>query len=617
MRRSLLALLLALLTGLAGLTAADAAPTSGWTARAEEHPGSVTETDVEVPMSDGTVLRADVRRPADAEGNPVEGRFPVLLTITAYNKSIISGPGAAAIDSDPDFFVKRGYVHVTVDARGTGSSAGDWQAFSARENTDSGEIVNWAASPERPWSNGAVGMHGASYMGISQLFAAGNRPPGLKAIFPQVPAVDTYRDVVASGGALDVGFIPLWMGLVTGTGLIPPAYGPAEPDNALQMYLDRVQGATSFTAPTLLEATLGLNAAFDGPFYAERSPASVLDRIDVPTFLVGGEYDLFQRGTPMVFDSLRQRGVPVKMIFGPWDHMQGSGDGIAEAGHGTLQELQLRWFDHHVRGQADPSLDTDIPPLTYHEIGSGQWFEADQWIGEQRARSFQLSGTSLPGLPGGLVDSDPQPGRSTVAPLPVSGLCTRSTNQWTAGMPNAIGIAQLCHDNRWNDLSGAVFETEPMTEAMRMRGPINAHLHASTPTGNGMLSVSVSSVAPDGAVNRLTGGWQVLSHRALDESRSRYLDGELIQPFHPFTEEAQRTMEPGEVEPVDVEVFPTAAVIPPGHKLRISVQAFDVPHLLPTVRDLPAALSPVAIHNSPEHPSEITLPVIPATEGTR
>ena len=43
--------------------------------------------------------------------------------------------------------------------------------------------------------------------------------------------------------------------------------------------------------------------------------------------------------------------------------------------------------------------------------------------------------------------------------------------------------------------------------------------------GDGMLSVSVEDVAPDGSVKRLTGGWQVISLRDLDTSRSRYLDG--------------------------------------------------------------------------------------------
>ena len=35
-----------------------------------------------------------------------------------------------------------------------------------------------------------------------------------------------------------------------------------------------------------------------------------------------------------------------------------------------------------------------------------------------------------------------------------------------------------------------------------------------------MFSVAVEDVAPDGTVTRLTGGWQVLSQRALDR-RSR------------------------------------------------------------------------------------------------
>ena len=104
-----------------------------------------------------------------------------------------------------------------------------------------------------------------------------------------------------------------------------------------------------------------------------------------------------------------------------------------------------------------------------------------------------------------------------------------------------------------------------------------------------MLSVSVSDVAPDGTVTRLTGGWQVISHRALDKSRTRYLDGKIIQPFHPFTRAAKRPLATGEIAPVDVEVFPTAAQILPGHRLRIAIQAFDVPHLLPTVTDLPGS----------------------------
>ena len=136
----------------------------------------------------------------------------MIVTITAYNKTDRSASAGGLGGADPAYLVKRGYAQLTVDARGTGSSEGIWSAFDARENKDGGEIMTWAHSSERPWSNGITGMTGPSYMGISQLFAAAAQPAGLKAIFPQVPGADVYRDVVASGGQLDVGFIPLWLG---------------------------------------------------------------------------------------------------------------------------------------------------------------------------------------------------------------------------------------------------------------------------------------------------------------------------------------------------------------------------------------------------------------------
>jgi len=122
-----------------------------------------------------------------------------------------------------------------------------------------------------------------------------------------------------------------------------------------------------------------------------------------------------------------------------------------------------------------------------------------------------------------------------------------------------------------------------------------------------MLSVAVEDVAPDGTVSRLTGGWQVLSQRALDRSRSRYLDGRLVQPFHPFTRGSKQPVPAGAVVPVDVEVFPTGAALRPGHRLRVSIQAFDVPHLLPTVPDL-GQVAPLTLYTSDDHPSVLTVP---------
>ena len=78
--------------------------------------------------------------------------------------------------------------------------------------------MRWAHSRKRPWSNGDVALWGA-YAAINQFLVA-RPPPGLKAMFPIVPAGDVYRDVV--GGQVDSGFIPFWLGLVTATGLVRP-----------------------------------------------------------------------------------------------------------------------------------------------------------------------------------------------------------------------------------------------------------------------------------------------------------------------------------------------------------------------------------------------------------
>jgi len=596
----------------AAASAATPAQADEWKPRTEQYKTTVTRRDLKIRMNDGVILRGDLTLPVGRGGKPVTRGLPTVVTVTAYNKTVLgAGAGAVLAGADPAYLVKRGYAQLTVDARGTGFSEGVWGAFSAREGRDAAAVVAWAH--RQPWSNGRVGMTGASYMGISQIFAAAHHPPGLKAIFPQVPGADVYRDVVASGGQIDVGFIPLWLGLVTGTGLIPPAYGIGEPAHGFKMLTDHLKTALTFTAPLMAKAILGGDPAYDGPFYRERSPINVIDRVRVPTFFIGGEHDLFQRGTPMLFERLQRKGVPTRMIWGPWDHLQGSsGAEVPRAGYGTLAELQLRWFDRYVRGHRDAALLRDIKPLTYFEQGTGRWVRTQRWIGSDLdARTYRLSGTSsIGGREAKLTQGKVRAGKSVVPPVPVTGLCTRSANQWTAGVPNFILKDFPCFtDNRLNDLGGVVFETAALRKKLRIQGPINARLYTSSLTGDGMLSVAVEDVAPNGRVSRLTGGWQVLSQRALVRSRSRFLDGKLIQPYHPFTRASKARLARGKVAPIDVEVFPTGAAIRPGHRLRISIQAFDIPHLLSPLPDLIGQLAPLTVYASKRYPSVVTLPV--------
>jgi len=110
---------------------------AGWTPRAEDYPQTAATRTITIPMSDGVNLKADIFRPADAAGVAVDQRFPVVVTITAYNKGSMDpqlggSVGGTIAGAPAAYLVKRGYVQLNVDARGTGTSGGAWQVFGPR-----------------------------------------------------------------------------------------------------------------------------------------------------------------------------------------------------------------------------------------------------------------------------------------------------------------------------------------------------------------------------------------------------------------------------------------------------------------------------------------------------
>lgn len=127
--------------------AAPGAATPAGEARAGEAPAAdtamVIERDVPVPVDDGTVLRADVFRPAG------RGRYPVLLSYGPYAKGLAFQDGYADQwrlmtaqhpdvtrgsssvhqnweTADPERWVPDGYACVRVNSRGAGRSPGRW-----------------------------------------------------------------------------------------------------------------------------------------------------------------------------------------------------------------------------------------------------------------------------------------------------------------------------------------------------------------------------------------------------------------------------------------------------------------------------------------------------------
>ena len=93
----------------------------------------------------------------------------------------------------------RGYAVVVVDVRGTGASFGTRDSFrSPRERDDTSEIADWIVA--QPWSNGALGATGISYVGAAADFLASTGHPAVKAIAPLSSVWDTYADNYFPGG---------------------------------------------------------------------------------------------------------------------------------------------------------------------------------------------------------------------------------------------------------------------------------------------------------------------------------------------------------------------------------------------------------------------------------
>ncbi|MBN8210301.1 CocE/NonD family hydrolase [Bacillus sp. NTK071] len=573
--------------------ATSSATAEAWDEEAYDRPADystyITEKDVFITMQDGVVLAADVHRPDGP------GPFPVILTQTPYNKNQDNK------ENHNDYFIKRGYAHVVVDVRGTGSSQGAWDSFGIAEQSDGKEVVEWSA--KQPWSNGKVGLYGSSYRAINQLLTAAKQPEGLEAIFPVVPMADVYRDIMMSGGMVNTGFIPLWLGLVTSSGLLPPTYTMSEPIMASSVLINHAGQTTGYPTSTLSSAITGGDFAYDGPAAHLRSPIYVADQIQVPTFLTGGLHDLFQRGTPLLYEKLKANGVTTKLLMGNWTHGN-YGSGLPADNIPTLDQIALKWFDTYLMG-SDGTEINQIPDVTQYVLGEDQFQVQPNWPhSEATAERFYLrSGKMLTkDTPSSLESS------STMVQQPANGICSGSTNQWTAGIPSALPCTK---DNRLTETTELTYTTAPVNSDLHISGPIAAKVYASTTAKELVLSVRLTDVAPDGSSSEITAGWLAASHRAVDETKSRFLNEENIQPWHPFTRNAVKKVTPNEVMELNVEIFPTNVVIKEGHKLRVAIGPSDFPHAMSPVPQQLNQLGGIAtILNNKEYPSSIVVPVV-------
>jgi putative CocE/NonD family hydrolase len=513
---------------------------------------SVT-VDLDVPaiMRDGTVLRGNVYRPAG------DGPWPVLLTRLPYGKDLPLGGSVL----DPVQATRQGYMVVVQDTRGRFTSDGqDWEPFSC-EAEDGYDTVGWAAG--LPGADGQVGMYGASYFGNTQWTAAIQQPPALKAMVPFITWSEPLDGVVARGGALEVGTALNWA-LLQGLNQLmrrhagdPMAMGRAIA--ALAADHDRLASDNYWRLPlTPFEPLVRHRIASLDPARALADPATVdhyrvagrHDRVSVPTFNIGGWYDIFLQGTIDNYLAMRELGVPTKLLLGPWAHGQQLNPiGERSFGFGAqptfidlkldFLRLHLRWFDQWLKG-----IDTGVleePRVKIFVMGADRWRDEAAWPLARAVDTawYLRSDGGLSREPPGADEPPDHYAYDPSDPVLTRGGALLMTPEFRPGP-----LDQRPVESRPDVL---VFTSDALDRDLEVTGPVRVRLWAATSAPSTDWVARLCDVFPDGRSLNLTDG--VVRARA----------------------------EPGVAGEREVDLWATSNVFRAGHRIRLQVTSSCFP----------------------------------------
>jgi predicted acyl esterase len=551
--------------------------TKTWSTSRREY-GLTLERDVKITMSDSITIDADVFRP-DAPG-----KFPAILGVHPYNKELQTAPvmptginrvNACYEAGDPNFYVRRGYVQVVANVRGSGRSQGTYAHYGPREVQDTAEIIEWIAA--QPWCDGNVGMFGVSYFSIVQQQVAALKPPHLRAIFAPFGYTDFYRDKFYHGGILSHSFMQTWATHIDNIRVeswYRAHYGEERFNAAIKEVLeDEDIRAVPYLVESLNYPERSGNALItdvllnplDGEYYRERN-VDYGAHINVPAYH-GACWGIYGLHLPGAFRSWDCWEGPKKMIIGPPIYL--------DRPVYQYQYESLRWFDYWLKG-----IDTKImeePPIRVFVTGTGRWKHTTEWpLPETRWIPFYLHS-------GGLLSEHefwPNEGYTTF---------------------------EDSHFNR----NSVTFLSPPLVESTEIIGPIVLNLYGSTTATEVFWFASLLHIDAKGNETLLTRGWLRGSQRQTDPDRSK--------PWQPFHLHAARDpLVPGEIYAFNIEMRPYGILLAPGERIGVRVKCVDDEKPADALHSIAAGhlwkqgTSRVTVYHNAEYPSHLLLPV---TEG--
>ncbi len=429
------------------------------------------ERNVQVPMSDGTVLLADHYLPITSQP------AATVLVRCPY------GRGAPFSLLQAQLVAERGFHVLLQSCRGTFGSGGQFEPM-RREASDGQDTVAWLRG--QSWFDGRLATFGASYLGFVQWALALDPPPELVAAVVVVGPHDFSRTAYRNG-AFDLYNFLSWSDLIVHQERVNPVSGIVRnltADRRLRPALDRApvtEGARDLlgTGAPWFETWLEHPQLTD-PFWAPLQCGAALERISVPTLLIGGWQDLFLEQTIEQFGALAERGVPTRMLIGAWTHL----DTATRAGPAFAEGLA--WLERHA-GQVPGE------PATGHSVriwvgGAREWRDLATWPPPAQAPQRWYLGPD-----GTLGQKEPPDGAPAsfrydpADPTPSVGGAILALN---AGVRDNRAVEQ-----RPDVL---VFSSEPLDEPVEVIGDVTAELHLTRDNPNADLFVRLCDVDPPG-----------------------------------------------------------------------------------------------------------------------
>ncbi|WP_067821601.1 CocE/NonD family hydrolase [Nocardia inohanensis] len=593
-----------------------------------------------IRMSDGTVLSADITRPADRSGTPITTPLPAVITLTPYNKTLMTranplisavsmaaplvyraippsahgraggremlralGGGALETIRASRTLISRGYVHLAVDVRGTGTSTGRMEIMSDREQRDHLEVLAWVR--QQPWCNGDLAMTGISYLALTALQTAGHRPEGLKAVFSLVGSEDPTRDLILTGGIQSM-FSLAWFAGVNGLKWLPSIPGLLKTGTTARYLRDRA--ATPFTRLGDITGVI-LDDRHREHYYHEdaRRRRPQLENFTAATWIHAGWHDVFARSAPALYERLGLPPGAAQLVIEDGYHIS-PGSGFGSTAHPQrLDELQCAFFDRWVKG-IDNGIDA-YGPVTVRQIGGG-WVSRDSFTHPAaHTHTWYLSHETSGAAPHAALDGsltahpDRHPRRIRL-PRKRPGLASQTTSWILCGLPTLLG-RDWSIDDRAYETAALTFTSPPLDADTLLTGPLNLHLRVTTGGTDACWAATVCDVAPDGTSSVIARGALRSTRRAIDEQTSRYHDGALLTPDHPLTADSILPVKPGVAHELDIDITATEAVLRTGHRLRVALtraswpRYFITPAVARTIKDQTLLLDP-------RHPSHLT-----------